>query len=133
MTEGRLNDPIEWSAPLSLQLPRISICGSRTSLTIVAKPVYLKSDRTGPMTPVLGHMTIGNWREKRAVSVKQLRLFCVDTTSLGGPSESATSYQRFRICELSRALSALSRWFEIFFNTDYDMLIHVKRTYRKYI
>lgn len=60
VTEGRLNDPIEWSAPLSLQLPRISICSSRTNLTIAAKPVYLKSDRTSPMTPAPGLMTAGS-------------------------------------------------------------------------
>jgi hypothetical protein len=58
--EGRLNDPIEWSAPLSLQLTQTSICSSRTNLTIVAKPVYLKNDRTGPMTPAREPMIVEN-------------------------------------------------------------------------
>lgn len=50
VTEGRLNDLKKWSAPLSLRLLRLLIRNSQASLTTEAKPVYLKSDSTSPMT-----------------------------------------------------------------------------------
>jgi hypothetical protein len=72
VTEGRLNDPIEWSAPLSLQPPRISICSSRVNLTIAAKPVYLKNDRTSPMTPALRPMIADGDIAQRSIGIGQI-------------------------------------------------------------
>lgn len=75
VTEGRLNDPIEWSAPLSLRLPRISISSSTVNLTSAAKRVYLKSDRTSLKTPGLGSLVSSAGTKRGSVSAKNAVCF----------------------------------------------------------